>query len=245
MECVERLNLNPSSNSTKLLVSVRSTGEAEAAILGGADIIDIKEPANGSLGAASSEQIDRIVKAVNDRRLVTAAIGEAIDWQPDIAIPRGIFACKFGLAGGRTFDWRKKFTEIRQSLPKSTSMVAVAYADEEMANSPSAEEIGGFAIQQEVPFFLLDTYQKDGQSVFDHQKAGSINDLIDRLHSNGIQTVLAGTLSIDDAETIAGLSPSIVGVRTAVCTGGRQGVVSRQLVESLKDELQAVRPVIK
>ena len=38
----------------QLLVSVRSADEVEPALAGGADIIDAKEPANGSLGAVSS-----------------------------------------------------------------------------------------------------------------------------------------------------------------------------------------------
>ena len=36
----------------KLLVSVRSADEAEVALEGGADIIDVKEPLHGSLGWA-------------------------------------------------------------------------------------------------------------------------------------------------------------------------------------------------
>src|SRR4051812_47948913 len=37
----------------ELLVSVRSAKEVEAALAGGADIIDAKEPSRGSLGAVS------------------------------------------------------------------------------------------------------------------------------------------------------------------------------------------------
>ena len=37
---------------TRLLVSVRNGQEAEAALAGGAHVIDVKEPARGSLGRA-------------------------------------------------------------------------------------------------------------------------------------------------------------------------------------------------
>ena len=37
---------------TRLLVSVRSAAEALAALAGDADLIDVKEPAGGSLGSS-------------------------------------------------------------------------------------------------------------------------------------------------------------------------------------------------
>ena len=39
----------------RLLVSVRSAEEAAAAVMGGADIVDAKEPALGSLGPVSRQ----------------------------------------------------------------------------------------------------------------------------------------------------------------------------------------------
>jgi uncharacterized protein (UPF0264 family) len=54
-----------------LLVSVRNVEEAEAALAGGADLIDIKEPLHGSLGAASAEVCEAIQLACrrfNERR---------------------------------------------------------------------------------------------------------------------------------------------------------------------------------
>ncbi|MEX0885938.1 MAG: (5-formylfuran-3-yl)methyl phosphate synthase, partial [Phycisphaeraceae bacterium] len=43
-----------------LLVSVRNVAEARAAMAGGADVIDIKEPAAGALGAASPTTIQQV-----------------------------------------------------------------------------------------------------------------------------------------------------------------------------------------
>ena len=47
----------------QLLVSVRNEIEAVAAVAGGADIIDAKEPLAGALGAVSSEVLRAIVAA--------------------------------------------------------------------------------------------------------------------------------------------------------------------------------------
>ena len=49
---------------TKLLVSVRSVAEARIALAGGVDLIDVKEPRRGSLGAADAGIIAEIVAHV-------------------------------------------------------------------------------------------------------------------------------------------------------------------------------------
>ncbi len=49
------MTISENKSASSLLVSVRNEVEAEMAIGGGADLIDVKEPANGSLGMASVE----------------------------------------------------------------------------------------------------------------------------------------------------------------------------------------------
>ena len=64
---------------TALLVSVRSAAEAEAALAGGAALIDVKEPARGALGRADDAVIADVVRAVAGRAPVSAALGELRD----------------------------------------------------------------------------------------------------------------------------------------------------------------------
>ena len=54
------------SGPPRLLVSVRNAEEAIAACCGGADIIDVKEPLNGSLGRASAEVMESIAASLSD-----------------------------------------------------------------------------------------------------------------------------------------------------------------------------------
>ena len=102
--------MNPSSflrNSPGLLVSVRSAAEAVAALAGGADVIDVKEPDRGPLGAADPDTMAEIVCVVAGRVLVTAAAGELLDIGTRGAmriiesLPAGISLCKIGLHGCR------------------------------------------------------------------------------------------------------------------------------------------------
>ena len=47
----------PLGRGPQLLVSVRNATEAAAAVLGGADILDVKEPANGPLGRGRPDRL--------------------------------------------------------------------------------------------------------------------------------------------------------------------------------------------
>src|SRR5687767_8833724 len=90
-----------------LLVSVRSVAEAEAALCGGAAIIDIKEPAAGPLGKADDEVTNAITRYVAGRRPVSAALGELIEGN---AVPKaGLKYVKWGLARCRDRDWQARF----------------------------------------------------------------------------------------------------------------------------------------
>src|SRR6059036_3681157 len=88
----------------RLLVSVTCAAEASAALAGGADVIDAKDPLAGALGAVSVEVLHEIYAAVARQRPLTAALGDAGD---EAAIERaartfvaaGAALVKVGFAG--------------------------------------------------------------------------------------------------------------------------------------------------
>src|SRR6186997_956894 len=80
----------------RLLVSVSSAAEASAAVAGGANIIDAKNPLAGALGPVSLEVLREIYSAVGGTRPVTAALGDAIE---NTDLERD--ACAFAAAGAR------------------------------------------------------------------------------------------------------------------------------------------------
>ena len=110
---------------TGLLVSVRDVDEANAALLGGADIIDIKEPKQGPLGAASLQTIWQIFEFVDGRAPVSAACGELCDGSNPAAsdLPPLAFV-KIGLSGCQGVpDWRERLNRFWGQLPPSTEAV--------------------------------------------------------------------------------------------------------------------------
>src|SRR5256885_15086248 len=63
----------------RLLVSVRGSVEARAALAGGADVIDAKDPARGALGPVQRDRLAAIRRVGGAARPVSAALGDADD----------------------------------------------------------------------------------------------------------------------------------------------------------------------
>jgi uncharacterized protein (UPF0264 family) len=152
----------------KLLVSVRSGDEARLAQVGGASIIDVKEPAQGPLGRAAFSVWRDVRAAVKAGVPVSVALGELTEWLGPLApLPpegawQGISFRKLGLAGVR-FDWRQAWEGLRARLDDASGppWIAVIYSDWQTALSPRPEEILAVALEStSVAGVLVDTWNK-------------------------------------------------------------------------------------
>src|SRR5262245_1103061 len=137
------------STKTGLLISVRSADEVAAALAGGADLIDVKEPAKGPLAPAEAEVVAAVIAAVKGKVPVSAALGEwstnAITdahWHLELKLDY----VKWGLANyAPVVGWGEDLLDTRRQLPVGMEMVAVAYADWERAKSIPPAELVKFA----------------------------------------------------------------------------------------------------
>ena len=73
---------------TRMLASVRTAEEAETVLSGGADIIDLKDPGAGSLGALPVEEIGRLYRLIAGRAPVSAVCGD-LPMEPETIRARG------------------------------------------------------------------------------------------------------------------------------------------------------------
>lgn len=230
---------------TQLLVSVRNAGEVEAAVAGGADLIDVKEPELGSLGPPTREILAKVVAEVAGRRPVSAAMGELLDsfWKEPIVLP-GLTYAKWGLAGFQrhaplVWRWELDFAAKRLAeVNPECRAVAVAYADWKRAQAPSPRDVLSLATRLRLGAFLLDTWQKDGATLLDWLSLGEIQLLRIQCRSAGIPIALAGSLGETEIQTLLPLRPDWFAVRGAVCQGRQRGGVIdegkvRQLVEMI------------
>src|SRR5690349_523330 len=128
---------------TKLLISVRDAEEAQIAAREGADLVDIKEPRRGPLGAADAETIQAIAQTLGGQVPLSAARGELLAAAdlPD-ALAGRLSYVKFGLAGcAQQRDWPELWARQLARLSVNTGLVAVVYADSQAARAPAPEEV--------------------------------------------------------------------------------------------------------
>lgn len=222
-----------------LLVSVRSAAEAAAALAGGADVLDAKEPSRGPLGRADPE-VWRAVRAVvpPDRRL-SVALGELRDWDDPAPEPpspddfAGFHFRKLGLAGcGGDPSWRSRWAALRDRLGDGPAWVAVAYADWARAHAPSPEAVVAEAMARGCAGVLFDTWSKTGPGPLEPGPPWSR--LAARLRARGLLVVLAGGLDAPDFARLAPLGPDLFAVRGAACrSGDREATIDSQRVARL------------
>jgi len=227
----------------KLLVSVRSRDEALAAIQGGADWIDIKDPDNGPLGAASDSQIAEVVVAVGGQLPVSAALGELanLDHRGGWALPdlSGVGLVKVGLSRcGARHDWQNRLADLAHSLPRSVSLVAVHYADQMHADSPRLEQLLAAARGFESPALLVDTFGKRQGCLLDYYSPHGLAEAFSLARAQSMQCVVAGSLRLEHLSDIGIYQPDVVAVRGAVCNkSDRRSSVSVSLVQELRQAL--------
>ncbi len=229
---------------TGLLVSVRSGWEARQAVEGGADLVDVKEPARGALGSAEPTVWGQVAAEVAGRVPTSVALGElheaecAADSTPLAAFQ---FA-KLGLAGCRNRpDWLQRWARRLQALPAHVTPVAVVYADWVAAESPRPEEILERAVELRCGVALFDTCDKTRGDLLDHLGQTELTRLSRRARHGGLRLVLGGGLVPATIRKVLTLEPDYIAVRGAVCRGDRAGDLDAGLVRRLQILVRGVR----
>ena len=234
----------------KLMISVRDEIEAAAAASGGADIIDVKNPAEGSLGAQQPDVIKAIANAVPAGIPVSASIGDVPNLPGTVALAGlgaamcGVSFVKVGLLGARTPQEAASLLEaLARALAitdRTVGLVACAYADAALVGSLDPLHLPEAA----APFVtgcLIDTAIKEGRGLFQCLSDAAIALFIQRCHDRGLFSALAGCLRQGDFARAEALGADVIGVRTAACAGGqRSGPVCPEKVKLLKASLAAL-----
>jgi len=236
--------------SPRLLVSVRNATECLAALEGGADIIDIKEPRFGSLGKAEDATIRAIAETL-DRHAqdicLTAALGELSDWSPDSRpqLPSRLDYVKLGFSGLRDdSNWPIRWQDFRRRVQVLDSpppgWVAVIYADWEAASAPTPEAILAAVAELECAAVLVDTFQKNGRSLLDVRSRSELQAIADAVHALGLPLAVAGALGTADLTRVQSLNPQIVAIRSAACRAGfRDGPVCSAAVAEFRAQMRS------
>ncbi|HEX5619498.1 MAG TPA: (5-formylfuran-3-yl)methyl phosphate synthase [Solirubrobacteraceae bacterium] len=230
----------------KLLVSVVDADEAQVAAAAGADIVDVKNPAEGSLGAPEPAVIADVRAAVPAELPVSAAIGDMPNLPGTAALAAlgatrsGAAFVKVGLWGVATEpDAIALLRAVRDGVAAvpGTVVVAAAYADAvRVAPTPLAPALlPRVARAAGLEACLLDTAVKDGHGLLEWLSPATLTALVAEAHIAGLQVALAGALRAEDLPVIRATGADVVGVRSAACEDGlRAGQLDAERVRTLR-----------
>jgi uncharacterized protein (UPF0264 family) len=217
----------------RLLVSVVDADEARAAAAASADIVDVKNPGEGSLGAPSPAGIEGVRAAVPGHLPVSAAIGDMPNL-PGTAALAALGAARSGAAFVKVGLWGVSTEPEAVALLRAvrdgvagvpgTVVVAAAYADaRRIAHAPLAPELlPHVARAAGIGVCLLDTAVKDGRGLLEWLSADELTSLVADAHAAGLQVALAGALRAEDLPVVRATGADIAGVRSAACSDGRR-----------------------
>ncbi len=227
----------------KLLVSPRGAKGALEAVKGGADIVDVKNPQEGSLGASFPWKVREVLEAVRGRAEVSATAGD-LDFKPGSAslvahalASLGVDYVKAGLYGVRTPE---QGVELGRALVRAASehgsrVVLACYADYREIGSLPPHELPEVAQRCGADGVMIDTAKKNGVSLFRCMDMSSLRAFVEDAHEHGLFCALAGRLSPEDLSRVRALGADIAGVRSAACEGGnRSAGISAERVRMLK-----------
>ena len=223
----------------RVLVSVKSVDEALLAARGGADFIDLKDPARGALGGLPVAAIHAIVGALHHAGStlpVSATIGDfdahelsAILAQVDAVGACGVDYVKVGIARG---DGVPLLLQALAAAP--WALVPVFIGDDGIDTAALA-----LACSLRFPALMVDTADKRRGSLFDAVPAAALRGFVDTVRASGSLVGLAGALRLPDLPRLAALAPDFAGFRSAVCAGDRAGALDPARLQALVCALHA------
>jgi uncharacterized protein (UPF0264 family) len=223
---------------TGMLASVNSADEALIVLAENVDIIDLKNPAMGSLGALDSELVKNIVAEINGDCLISATIGD-LPMQPDLIFnavkemaDTGVNYVKIGFFpnGNPT-----RVIEKLNVLSEKTHLIAVLFAD----TNPDFNLIDNLKTEG-FHGVMLDTLDKANGSLTGVMAKIEIEHFVSQAKSRGMVCGLAGSLVLEDIPKLLAHQPDYLGFRGALCDGhervGRLNALSVRRIKQTIDE---------
>lgn len=258
---MERL---PGRDAPLFLASVTSVAEALAAIAGGADLIDCKDPASGALGGLPLETI-RAIRAALPRAIpVSATIGDLASEPEPVAAAAlavsgtGVDYVKVGFFPEG--DARATIERLGEAFlgaaarvrpGRSRGMLSQKGADVGAPGGADRQRAGliGLLLADREPDLsliglmasagfkgvMLDTAGKAGGALPQVMPRYRLQAFIREAHRCGMLAGLAGSLQIPHIALLASLKPDILGFRGAICRGrDRSGALDPKAVAQVR-----------
>lgn len=234
----------------KLLISPMNVQEASEAIEGGADIIDVKNPMEGALGA-NFPWVIRQIKAITPLNIqVSCAIGDGPNLPGFVSLAAhgaatlGVDYVKVGLSGCKTTQEAvyllQNVTQAAKQANPKIKVAAAGYADAQRVDALDPMLIPDIAFKAQADVAMLDTWVKDGKSILMSITTEQLRKFSSRSHHLGLEVAMAGSLRKEDLPVIYDCGADIAGLRGAACTRSDRvkGEMKRSLVAELAETVK-------
>ncbi len=201
---------------TRMLASVNSLQEAQWVLQAGVDIIDLKQPTQGALGALDSRLVKQIVDHVQNRKPVSATIGD-LPMQPKPVYravqnmaETSVDYIKIGFFPGG--DGLACIEKLSHLSGQGLRLIAVLFADAtpDMDILPTLAQAGFSGV-------MLDTMYKNKGSLMTWMPLAELNIFIQTAKKYRLLCGLAGSLKITDIAALLPLQADYLGFRGALC----------------------------
>lgn len=198
-----------------MLASVTSVEEALMALDVGVDMIDLKNPAAGALGALSHSIVGEIVKAVDERAAVSATIGD-LPMQASLLVEAttamldtGVDIVKIGFFGQ---SLHAECLDALKHLATHNKLIAVIFAEQKLNLNllPLIAKAGFYGV-------MIDTSIKNSGHLLSHLNIDQLAGFVGSASRLGLETGLAGSIQATHINTLAAIKPSYLGFRGALC----------------------------
>lgn len=201
---------------TRLLASVNSLDEAQLVWQAGVDIIDLKQPALGALGALPLATVEKIRAWRPPGTPLSATVGD-LPMQAEVVgraaramAATGVDYVKIGFFPGG--DWLGVVDELSVLAGGGAKLIAVLFADARPDPTFIATlQQGGFT------GVMLDTMDKSRGSLRQVLTPGALEAFVAEARRRGLLCGLAGSLRLEDIPELLGYRPDYLGFRGALC----------------------------
>lgn len=224
---------------TKWLASVQSVTEAQALINNLPDILDIKNPAQGALGALPVEQVKEIVNLAKGQCLTSATVGDLVMDAEIIShalismAASGVDYLKVGLFPDD--DLANCLLALNMTISQlAVPVIAVIFADK----MPSPNDLtlikqAGFA------GVMIDTAEKNGKHLLQHWTKDQLTEFVRTARSHNLLCGLAGSLRYEDIADLKAFQADYLGFRSALCRHSqRREAIDVALVERVRTAIK-------
>jgi (5-formylfuran-3-yl)methyl phosphate synthase len=222
---------------TGMLASVNSIAEAKIVLDAGVDIIDIKNPHEGALGALKVKEVNDIVNFVSKTTLTSATIGDIkaddlnlSDYIISMA-ETGVDYVKVGLFENQPSDYFVK--TIQDAANKGIKLVIVVFAENYQGVSSIVP-----LMQTGIVGIMLDTKEKKSKNLCAVLNKNELKQFVETAKEYELLTGLAGSLSFGDILSLLELDSDYLGFRGALCSeSDRVRSINIEQVEKIRSAI--------